>query len=152
YLGNYRAYNYRPYACVYRGAYAAYRPYYGAGYRGYGYGGYGYGYYRPYYGYGYGYRGYGLIGGLLGYGLGGYGYGCGYPYGGYGYGGYGSYAPYYGSYGSGYGYPYTSASVVNNYNYVNPAVSSTDAQPPVDNAIHLQLTVPQNAQVLFDGT
>jgi uncharacterized protein (TIGR03000 family) len=143
YLGGYRGY--------------AYRPYYG----GYGYGRYGYGrygFYRPYYGLGYGYGGYGLLG-LLGYALGGYGYPYGYGYGSYapyyggyyGYDGYGSYAPYYNGNGYGYDYPDTSTGVVNNYNYANPALSSTPAQAPVDNAIHLQLMVPENAQVLFNG-
>lgn len=134
--GGYRpyasGYGYRPY-----GAYGAYRPGYGA-YRA------GYGFYRPYYGYG----GFGL----LGFGLG--GYGLGYGYGGYGYGGYGGYASYGSSYGAGYGSSglglgyvppsYDSAPAV-------PDAAAADQQPPVDNAIHLQLTVPENAEVYFDG-
>jgi len=93
-----------------------------------------------------GYGGYGYGGGYGGLGYGGYGYGgYGYPYG-YGYG---SYAPSYSDYGYGYGYP--STDVINNYNYVSPALSSTPAQAPADNAIHLQLIVPENAQVLFNG-
>jgi len=165
YRGGVRSYGFaRPYS-GYRGfarPYYGYRSYYARpyyGYRGYGLGrnafyrpyyryGYGlgrYGYYRPYYGYG-GLFGYGLLG-LLGYG--GYGYSYPYGYGGYGYGGYGSYVPYYST--AGYSYPYTSSTVVvNPTTYVAPS-SGAQGQPPADNAIHLQLTVPADAEVLFDG-
>jgi uncharacterized protein (TIGR03000 family) len=148
YRGGYRSYGFaRPYS-GYRG-YSYARPYYG--YRSYyarpfyGYGRYGF--YRPYYGYG-GLFGYGLLG-LLGYG--GYGYGD-YGYGDYGYGGYGSYAPDYSSYG--YSYPYTSPTDgVSPAGYAAPADLSAGVpqQPPVDNAIHLKLIVPADAEVFFDG-
>jgi uncharacterized protein (TIGR03000 family) len=153
YGGAYRGYGYRPYAGAYRGygyrsSYGAYRPWY-SGYR--------YGSYRPYYNYGYNrfrfYRPYyaSLLFLGLGYGLGGYGYGYGgygypsydgYPYSnGYGYGGYGGYGPSYDDYGPGYAYP------------PDPGAQLTpDAvQPPADNCIHLQLTVPENGEVLVDG-
>jgi len=120
---------------------------YGGGW-GYGhYGGWGYGgFYRPYYGYGYGLGAFGL--GLgLGYGLGGLG---GYGLGGYGLGGYGYYAPYYG----GYGPPvvYSAGGVAPNLTAANPAAASPPAgTPPPDNAAHLQLLVPEDAEVWFAG-
>ena len=93
-----------------------------------------YGYFRPYYGYGLG----GI--GLGGLGLGGAGLG------GLGLGGYGLYRPYYAS-------PVIAAPVVPP---ANPAVAPANpptppAAPPPDNAAHLQLIVPENAEVLFDG-
>lgn len=103
-----------------------------------------YGFYRPYYGYGF--YGPGLAFGGLG--LGGFGWG-GYGWGGYGLGAYGIYQPYPG-----------------NVVVVPPAVVSappgqaapasaggtpSQTQPPPDNAAHLQLVVPENAEVTFDG-
>ena len=101
-----------------------------------------YGFYRPYYGYG-GF-GPGLGFGGLGYGLGGFGlgYGLGYGLGGYGLGGYGGYQPYYGT------------TIVNPTVVVAPLAvgqAPTASAPPPDNAAHLQLVVPENAEVLFDG-
>jgi uncharacterized protein (TIGR03000 family) len=113
-----------------------YRPYYALGVGGLGY-------YRPYYGYGLG--GFGL-----GYGLGGYGLG------GYGWGGYG-YAPYYGGYGAGYGSGYyspdaASPAVVTVPDGSAPNVGAApEEKPPQDNAAHLQLIVPEDAEVYFDG-
>jgi uncharacterized protein (TIGR03000 family) len=138
--GFYRPYNRYGYGF---GRNGFYRPYYG-------YGRYGYGRYWPYYG-----LGYGLLG-LLNYGLyysGAYGY-PGYAY---GYGGYGSYAPYYGNYpysgNNDYGYDYPSVpSVINPSSYAVPDVPDAGAQQPVDNAIHLQLLVPANAEVIFNGS
>ena len=126
----------------------------------YGYGGYGpyraglyapYGFYRPYYGY----YGSALAFGGLGFGLGlGMGYGLGsYGLGGYGLGGYGMYQPYYGG-----------TTIVNPTTVLvtpggsgAPPAAGTGAQPgnqtppPPDNAVHLQLVVPQNAEVVFNG-
>ncbi len=130
--------------------------FHGGGFGGYhgGFGGYrgGFGGYRGVYG-GYrglyGYRGYpGFWGGLglgygLGYGLGGWGWGGLYrPYYGYGgYGGYGGYASTGNNYYSGYYSPQVNTTVT---------VGSTQGQEP-DNAAHLQLIVPPDAQVWFDG-
>lgn len=101
----------------------------GFGLGGYGLGGYGLG--------GYGLGGYGLGGyGLGGYGLGGYGLG-GFGRGGLGMGGYGGYAPYYG----GAAYPIAAG--------MPPGQAPTP--PPPDNAAHLQLVVPSNAEVRIDG-
>jgi uncharacterized protein (TIGR03000 family) len=103
-------------------------PYYGRGF----YAPYGYGFYRPYYGYG---SGFGVVG--IGIGLGGYGLG-----------GYGSYLPYY---GRGYAVA-TVPVVVNNVpSAVPPATPGDSTPPPPDNAAHLQLIVPANAEVYFDG-
>lgn len=94
---------------------------------------YGGGFYRPYYGYGLG-----GLGGIGGLGLGGYGLG------GYGLGGYGSYLPYSGGYG---GVPLVGAVTPNVPGGQPPA----QTPPPPDNAAHLQLVVPTNAEVLFNG-
>jgi uncharacterized protein (TIGR03000 family) len=116
-----------------------------------------YGFYRPYYGFGpgLGLGGLGLGMGMglgLGYGLGSYGMG-GYGLGGYGMGGYGMYRPYGGTTivnpttvvvapPGGTGVPPVGGTGV-------PPVNQTP--PPPDNAAHLQLLVPQNAEVLFNG-
>jgi uncharacterized protein (TIGR03000 family) len=137
-VGGVGAYNH-----AYRNNYGSYRPYNG----GYGrnYGGYGYGGYRPYYAYG----------GYL-------------PY------AFGSYLPYYSNYYSPFDYgaafasysPYdgglgaSAYSLVAGYGSANvPPVSDAQAaspspadQPPPDNLAHFQLTVPENAEVLIDGT
>jgi uncharacterized protein (TIGR03000 family) len=124
---------------------------------GYGYRGYGYGYpyyrnnyYRPYYGSGFGY-GLGLgLGLYLPYYL--YGGGGYYPDYGYGYGvgAFGAYSPYMGglgmaayplAYGNGYGPPVAQAQ----------AQQPSTERPPPDDAAHLQLTVPENAEVIIDG-
>ncbi len=157
------------------GNFGGYRPYGYGGYHGLGYG---YGLYRPYYGSGfyrpyYGYGGYGLGGlgvggiglggyGLGGYGLGGYGMG-GYGMGGYGLGGYGLGGYGLGGYGGGYGsslpysggYGMAGAGVVGNSpgSSVNaPPGGPGQTPPPPDNAAHLQLIVPENAEVQFDGS
>jgi uncharacterized protein (TIGR03000 family) len=109
--------------------------------RGHWGGGWGHGFYRPYYGYGYGFGAFGL--GLgLGYGLGGY-YA---PY----YGGYGNYVPYYGVYGPAV---YPPVVVASNAATPNPASAGASAgnQAPPDNAAHLQLIVPEEAEVWFGG-
>ncbi len=108
-----------------------------------------YGYYRPYYGF------YGPGLGLGGFGLGlGLGYGLGSGLGGYGLGGYGLYRPYYGG-----------TTIVNPTVVVAPPAGGTgvpqagaagappagQTPPPPDNAAHLQLVVPENAEVIFDG-
>jgi uncharacterized protein (TIGR03000 family) len=103
-----------------------------------------YGFYRPYYGLG--------LGLGLGYGLG------------YGLGGYGYYTPYYGAYGGGPGYAsgYYSPDVASPAVGALPEVGTPDAgtpdvgpapqeRPPQDNAAHLQLIVPEGAEVFFDG-
>ncbi|HEY7155152.1 MAG TPA: TIGR03000 domain-containing protein [Gemmataceae bacterium] len=127
---------------AHHGFYGPYHSYYGHGF----YPHYGYGFYRPYYGNGFG--GLGLAGLGLGTGLGlGLGAG-GYGLGGYGLGGgYGPYLPY----GGGYGGP--SVVVVNPPATPPPAAGAPPAQtqPPPDNAAHLQLVVPANAEVLFGG-
>jgi uncharacterized protein (TIGR03000 family) len=110
-----------------------------------------YGFYRPYYPYGAALAAGGLGFGLglgLGYGLGSYG-GLG-GYGG-GLGGYGMYRPYYGG-----------TTIVNPTTVVVappaagmasgtgvPPVNQTP--PPPDNAAHLQLIVPQDAEIVFNG-
>lgn len=137
-----------------------------------GYGSYGpyrpglygpYGFYRPYYARGMAFNNLGLFGlglgmgyGLGGYGLGGYGLG-GYGLGGYGLGGYGLYRPYYG------GTTIVAPTVVMPPAGVGgtgvPPVGvggtgippANQTPPPPDNAAHLQLVVPQNAEVLFNG-
>lgn len=135
----------------------------GGGYRGGSFGGSrGYAGYGGYRGYGgYGYRGYGGYGRGYGYGYGGAfypWYGGGYwPY--YGYGGYGSY-------GSG---PY---STYNYYDYGTPSIvtpvlptstplmtTSTEdysypppSTEPTDNKAMVQVIVPADAKVWFDGT
>jgi uncharacterized protein (TIGR03000 family) len=127
---------------------------YGGGYsRGYG-GGYGGGYYgsRSYYGRGYGGYGYGLGGlGIApfygGYGTGGYGgYGNGY---GYNYGGAGYYNPgsYDNSYNSSYGNAQYGSPQYGNSNYDD---DSPYAQPLPDQAAHLTVNVPANADVYFN--
>ena len=108
-----------------------------------GWGWHGPGFYRPYYGLGLGLGAFGL--GLgLGYGLGGVGYYA--PY----YGGYGPYGPYYG-----YAPPvvYAAGSAAPNAVAANPgaAPTTTGYQPPPDNAAHLQLLVPEDAEVWFAG-
>jgi uncharacterized protein (TIGR03000 family) len=115
----------------YHGGYGGFAPYYGRGF----YPFYGGGFYRPYYGYGLG--GLGVIG--LGIGAGG---------GGYGLGGYGSYLPYYGGYGLG-----APVVVDNSLSVPVQPASPPPAQtpPPPDNAAHLQLVVPDTAQVFFGG-
>jgi uncharacterized protein (TIGR03000 family) len=102
-------------------------------------------FYRPYYGYG-----------LGGFGL---GYGLGYGLGSYGWGGYGSYAPYYGGYGglpdyaSGYYDPGAASPAIGDVPDVGaPAMGpAPEERPPQDDAAHLQLIVPENAEVYFDG-
>jgi uncharacterized protein (TIGR03000 family) len=136
--------------------------YHGLGYGGYGRGyGLGYGVYGRGYGLGYGVygRGYGLgYGGFgLGYGIG-YGLGYGLGYGGYGLGyggyGYGGGYPYYGGYSSGYGgVNVYSNPVVNTYsNYYPQATEQEPQTPPNDNLAHLLVIVPENAELLFNGT
>jgi uncharacterized protein (TIGR03000 family) len=129
------------------GFYGPYHPYYGHGF----YPHYGYGFYRPYYGSGVGglgLAGFGLgLGAGLGLGLGAGGFGLG--GGGYGLGGgYGPYLPYGGGYGGG-----PSVVVVNPPAAppAAPGAPPAQTQPPPDNAAHLQLVVPANAEVLFDG-
>jgi len=146
------------------GGYGGYR-YGGYNYPHYGYASYGpyraglyapYGFYRPYYGFygpGLGFGGLGLFGmGYgLGYGLGGYGLG-GYGLGGYGLGGYGMYSPYYGGTTAvppaGVMAPPAAGAAGG---VVAPGQAQQQTQPPPDNAAHLQLVVPQNAEVLFNG-
>jgi uncharacterized protein (TIGR03000 family) len=109
------------------------------GHGGYGHGGYGHG------GYGYGHGGYGR------YGYGGYGYGgLGLYSGLYGYG-YGS--PYYGSSYYEPAYDYSSPSAVAPAAYYSPDTSSigSPADNPNPNAAMLQLRVPENAEVWFEG-
>lgn len=117
--------------------FGGFAPYYSRGF----YAPYGYGFYRPYYGYG---TGFGLLGG--GIGLGGYGLG------GLGnLGGYGTYLPYY---GGGLGAVSVPMMVNAAPPTPPPAVSQqppAGTPPPPDNAAHLQLIVPTNAEVLFDG-
>jgi len=86
----------------------------------------------------------------------------------YGYYGPRGYYPYYGGYGLGvgvywpygyyrpYGYgPYPTVVVSNNNYYSLPPSAGDDpaakGAPPVDNAAHLKLIVPADAQVWFDG-
>jgi uncharacterized protein (TIGR03000 family) len=110
---------------------------------GFGYGGFYYGSRYPAYGlngfpfsYGSGlYAPYGYFRPYYGYGLGGIGLG------GVGLGGYGYYRPYYAS----------PVIVAPGVTPPNPAVAPIDPTPPSDNAAHLQLIVPENAEVLFDG-
>jgi uncharacterized protein (TIGR03000 family) len=116
---------------------------YGRGFYGYGQGFYGYG--RGYYGYGRGYSGYGGV----------YGYGLSFPR---------------GFYGSGYGSSYASGSsgyVPNSTGYSASGVSgyyspSASAAPSValtagygtdlaDNAAHIRMKVPADAEVWFEG-
>lgn len=138
-----------------------------------------YGYYRPYYGFagpGLGMGGLGLGGlglGMGGLGMGGLGMG-GLGMGGLGMGGYGLYQPYYGGAmmapplvmvppgaiaggagavaggagalaagpGAGAGAPGAAAA---------PGQALAQTPPPPDNAAHLQLVVPANAEVFFEG-
>jgi uncharacterized protein (TIGR03000 family) len=119
--------------------------YHGGPYR-YGFHPYGFygrpGFYRPYYGFG--------VGLGLGVGVG------------LGYGLYGAYAPYYG-YGYGYGPPPVLAYPPGVYGAgVAPGAPPPAPPPPPngqpqtapapDNAAHLQLTVPEKAEVWFQGT
>jgi uncharacterized protein (TIGR03000 family) len=135
-------------AGAYHGGFYHGGPYHGGFYHGGFYHPYGYGFYRPYYGYGLG--GFGLGYGLglgLGTGLGAYGLG-GYGLGGFGLGGYGVYAPYYGT------SVYVAAPAVTGSPnlYANGSAAPSPAQaPPPDNAAHLQLAVPENAEVFVDG-
>jgi uncharacterized protein (TIGR03000 family) len=114
----------------------------GYGYR-YGGGYYHGGYYRPYGYYGYGYRGfYPGIG--IGIGIGGF------------------YAPYYGSYAypiaPGYAYnPYPATVIVNGSPQAPqlnqaPGAAQPAEKPAPDGAGHLQLIVPENAEVFIDGS
>jgi uncharacterized protein (TIGR03000 family) len=105
-----------------------------------GYGGFG----RGFGGFGRGFGGfYPFFGGLgLGYGL--------------GYGGLGWYRPYYGYGGYGYGAPYSSDYYDYYSGYYAPPTTTTVTVEPSeeqqsDNAAHLQLIVPDNALVWFDG-
>src|SRR5436190_1216765 len=77
-----------------------------------------------------------------------HGYG-GIGFGAFGYGGYGYSLPFYGGYGTA---PYAAAATPP-ASYPNPAVASVGPEnaPPPDNAAHLQLLVPESAQILFDG-
>lgn len=114
--------------------FGGFAPYYGRGF----YAPYRYGFYRPYYGYG---SGLGLLG--AGIGLGGLG--------GYGLGGYGGYLPYYGG-----GLGVASVPMMVNAASPTPPPAATPQSPgvtppPPDNAAHLQLIVPTNAEVFFDG-
>jgi uncharacterized protein (TIGR03000 family) len=135
-----------------------YYPYHGSGFYGpYRPGLYApYGFYRPYYG---GFFGPGLaFGSGLGLGLGlGYGLG-GYGLGGYGLGGYGGYLPYYGG-GAGGVAPGVAAAPPGAPGGVaappgTPPAGSGEPPlaPPPDNAAHLQLVVPPDAEVLFGGS
>jgi uncharacterized protein (TIGR03000 family) len=100
----------------------------------------GHGFYRPYYGYGFGAFGLGLgLGYGLGYGLGGY-YA---PY-------YGGSVPYYGGYGPAVYPPVAAAPYATAPNSVATS-AQVGNQPPPDNAAHLQLTVPDGAEVWFAG-
>ncbi len=145
----------------YHGGY--YHNYYGGFNHGYGYPGYGYGFYRPYYGYGglgvgglslggLGLGGLGLgglgLGGLGGGGLGLGGLGAGglgmggYGLGGYGGGGYGLYPP--------YGGGPVAVPAFGGY-AAAPGGAIPGQTPPPDNAAHLQLAVPENAEIRIDG-
>jgi uncharacterized protein (TIGR03000 family) len=120
----------------------------GGGHWGGHWGGYwGPGFYRPYYGIGAFGLGLGLGYGL-GYGLGG-GYYAPYPY-------YGAYAPYYGPYGPAVYPPMVVASSAAAPSAAAPNAVSANAPtgnqpPPADNAVHLQLLVPEEAEVWFAG-
>ena len=104
----------------------------------------GHGFYRPYYGYGYGY-------GLGAFGLGlGLGYGMGYGLGGYYAPYYGGYNPYYGGYGPAVYPPVAAAPYAAAPNAVATSAPAGN-QPPPDNAAHLQLIVPEGAEVWFAG-
>ncbi|HYT93608.1 MAG TPA: TIGR03000 domain-containing protein [Gemmataceae bacterium] len=78
-----------------------------------------------------------------------YSFGIGIGFYGYPYGGYGVYAPYYGA----YGYAPRPIVVSPPPVYATPAVPSAvpEDAPPADNAAHLRLTVPENAEVWVDG-
>jgi uncharacterized protein (TIGR03000 family) len=126
YHGGYHGGHYGGFAPYGFGGFASY---YGRGF----YAPYGYGFYRPYYGYG---PGFGLVG--VGIGLGGLG-------------GYGTYLPYYGG-----GLGVASVPMMVNAAPPTPPPTNTpsppaDTPPPPDNAAHLQLIVPTNAEVFFDG-
>jgi uncharacterized protein (TIGR03000 family) len=138
----------------YYGPHGFYGPYHGYGF----YRPYGYGFYRPYYGFGgigfgYGY-GYGLPYYGSGYGLG-FGFGP-------GFGGLGMYGSYFPTYTAGPAVALPSVAVPGDAvpggaapGALPPgAVPPTPdgSQPPPDNAVHLQLVVPENAQVFFDGS
>jgi uncharacterized protein (TIGR03000 family) len=101
----------------------------------------GHGCYRPYYGYGIGAFGLGLgLGYGLGYGMGGY-----YPpY-------YGGYMPYYGVYAPPVYSPVVAAPTAAAASYPVSTGAPASNQTPPDNAAHLQLTVPQEADVWFAG-
>jgi uncharacterized protein (TIGR03000 family) len=108
---------------------------YGHNYGGYGHG-YGYGFYRPYYG-AYYLPYYSNYYSPLDYGA-----------------GFAAYSPYYG--GLGASYPiiaaYGSANVPLTSDAQAAAGLSSADRPPADDFAHLQLTVPENATVLIDGT
>jgi uncharacterized protein (TIGR03000 family) len=107
-----------------RGGHGGWGGYHG----GYYHGGY---YYGPYHHYGYGpYYGFGI-------GIGFYGY----PY--------GAYAPYYGVYG--YAPPTVVVSPPDGYASPTPPSTTPQNPPQRDNAAHLQLMVPENAEVWVDG-
>jgi len=124
----------------------AYRPYFG---NSYGYGYRPYNYYRPYYPF-YGYGGYGgLYSPYYGYSayLPDYSYGYGY---GDGISAFAAYSPYYGGLAlpaypliAGYG---GTAPVTG-----TPVQPATGDRPSADDAVHLQLIVPENAEVEIDG-
>lgn len=107
-----------------------------------------YGYYRPYYNYYAFGTGLGLGLGVGGLGLGGLG---GYGLGGYGLGGYGVYQPYYGGVGVGVAPPAVVAGQTASPPLADGQGGVAQTPPPPDNAAHLQLVVPENAEVLFDG-
>jgi uncharacterized protein (TIGR03000 family) len=87
-------------------------------------------------GLGFGGLGFGLGYGLgLGYGYGGYGYGYG-GYGGYGYGGYAYGAPLYNTYTS----------------YYAPDSQTQQQLPQPDDAAHILVVVPSDAELWFNGT
>jgi uncharacterized protein (TIGR03000 family) len=104
------------------------------------------GFHGGYGGFGRGFGGFypGFFGGLgLGYGL--------------GYGGLGWYRPYYGYGGLGYGYGYPGYGDYSDYYsgyYAPPTTTTVTVEPSeeqADNAAHLQLIVPSDALVWFDG-
>jgi uncharacterized protein (TIGR03000 family) len=110
-------------------------------------GGFGTGFFRPYYANLYvPYYAFSAYGPYYGYPYGGYdGY---YPYSyGYGMSAFGSYAPFYG----GLSLPaYPLVAGYGAYSGIG-AAQPTSERPPPDDAVHLQLTVPENAEVWIDG-
>jgi uncharacterized protein (TIGR03000 family) len=138
----------------------------GAGYGGYGYPGYGYGGYRPW-GYGYGYGGPGVS---VGFQSGRYGAVVG--SGGYGYPGYGNpgYGYSYPTWPGGYGQPWTAGSIPSGGYVAGPTyppvgIVTAGGVPGSETGImqvsssslvaapaKLDITVPADAEVWFDGT